>query len=978
MKKFFFASKKCALAWLLASLIGNTSGAHAENIQFPTDAGAINIVNYGIDVSDNENDDTDAIQRAISDHIDQNKIIFFSNGTYNISKTLIWKQSGSGGPGTGNFKPFLSIQGQSRDGVVFKLKDSSPGFTDANAYKPVIETGYIDVYNNTSFANSIRNLTIDIGLGNAGAIGIRYRVSNQGTISDVKIRSRSATSGQFGIDLTQPEPGPGLLRNIEVEGFRVGIAFARSQYGMTLENIVLSGQRDHGIYNNANSLSIRNLRSNNSVEAVRSDDGLGLVVLIDSILSGGSAGASAINYRGHLLLRNVNVSGYGSSTYQLDERTSSAPGYVAELTSSAPKELFPSSGKTLNLPVEETPQFNNEDLTKWVKVSTDNNDITQALRDAISTANANGYDTIYVPWTTSRDRFRISDSVSVSGGIRRITFMGQTIRAAGALVSDGADRAVFDIRVNGPDITFDSVVLDFANNNNCFTWFDQNTAQTVVLRSVLGFGGNIYRNSTGGGKLFLEDIAGGGLKITGGQRVWARQLNCEANFPDAVDDGGSATNVLNQSSSLWILGYKGERETTAITTRGGGQTEMLGGHHYPARSVPSTNAAFVVDESRASFSYVTTAYGSGQDFAVQVRETRGGQTQEFGGAASALSNRALGRGLGSAIPFFSASGGSSPVGSITREYWTGIAGTSISDIPTNTSPTGTDVLTRLEGPTDWADNYGTRVRGYIVAPSSGTYTFWLATDDDGELWLSTNDDPANRQRIAYVNGWTDSRQWDKYSSQRSSGVALSAGQSYYVEVLQKEGAGGDNLAVGWSKPGQSTAAPGEVVPGSVLSPYIPTGGSANVASNPSFDEDGVGTQTPVGWSEWSANGSQTGVSYTESGGGGGAARTGVYRGVHWNSSAWNQVNTYQLKTGLANGRYVFSAWVKANASIGFLYVGLHNSSADYTTREIPQTETWTQLSMIVEVTNGQCQFGIASAGSGNQWIAFDDVSFTRQ
>jgi hypothetical protein len=77
MKKFFFASKKCALAWLLASLIGNTSGAHAENIQFPTDAGAINIVNYGIDVSDNENDDTDAIQRAISDHIDQNKIIFF-------------------------------------------------------------------------------------------------------------------------------------------------------------------------------------------------------------------------------------------------------------------------------------------------------------------------------------------------------------------------------------------------------------------------------------------------------------------------------------------------------------------------------------------------------------------------------------------------------------------------------------------------------------------------------------------------------------------------------------------------------------------------------------------------------------------------------------------------------------------------------------------------------------------------------------
>jgi hypothetical protein len=39
------------------------------------------------------------------------------------------------------------------------------------------------------------------------------------------------------------------------------------------------------------------------------------------------------------------------------------------------------------------------------------------------------------------------------------------------------------------------------------------------------------------------------------------------------------------------------------------------------------------------------------------------------------------------------------------------------------------------------------------------------------------------------------------------------------EALHKEGAGGDNVAVGWAKPGQATSAPSEIVPGSVLSPY---------------------------------------------------------------------------------------------------------------------------------------------------------------
>ena len=157
------------------------------------------------------------------------------------------------------------------------------------------------------------------------------------------------------------------------------------------------------------------------------------------------------------------------------------------------------------------------------------------------------------------------------------------------------------------------------------------------------------------------------------------------------------------------------------------------------------------------------------------------------------------------------------------DVWTRIGGTTVANIPVGTAPNITDTLPSFEAPTNWADNYGTRIRGYITAPSTGSYTFWIASDDNSELWLSTNNNPANKVKLGWVLDWTDSRQWNNYSTQKSPAITLTQGQQYYVEALQKEDGGGDNLAVGWAKPGESTFAPSEVIPGPVLSPF--SGGS---------------------------------------------------------------------------------------------------------------------------------------------------------
>ena len=159
------------------------------------------------------------------------------------------------------------------------------------------------------------------------------------------------------------------------------------------------------------------------------------------------------------------------------------------------------------------------------------------------------------------------------------------------------------------------------------------------------------------------------------------------------------------------------------------------------------------------------------------------------------------------------------------EYWLNISGTSLDNLRTNTNypdnPSASGYLSRFETPTNWADNYGTRVRGYLTVPATGSYIFWIASDDNGELWFSTDENPANSSLIASVPGWSTSQEWNKYSQQKSEPIYLTTGQTCYVEALQKEGGGGDNLAVGWAKPGQNTSVPSEVIPGNVLTAWTP-------------------------------------------------------------------------------------------------------------------------------------------------------------
>ena len=157
---------------------------------------------------------------------------------------------------------------------------------------------------------------------------------------------------------------------------------------------------------------------------------------------------------------------------------------------------------------------------------------------------------------------------------------------------------------------------------------------------------------------------------------------------------------------------------------------------------------------------------------------------------------------------------------VLREVYLNIPGNSVADLTNHSSfpasPGLETIQPQFEAPTEFGDNYGQRMRALLIAPTNGTYTFWVAGDDNAALYLSTNEDPATRVRIAYVNSWTSSREWTKETNQQSALIPLTGGQRYYIEALEKEGTGGDNLAVRWRLPNGTIEEP---IPGNRLLVY---------------------------------------------------------------------------------------------------------------------------------------------------------------
>ena len=83
--------------------------------------------------------------------------------------------------------------------------------------------------------------------------------------------------------------------------------------------------------------------------------------------------------------------------------------------------------------------------------------------------------------------------------------------------------------------------------------------------------------------------------------------------------------------------------------------------------------------------------------------------------------------------------------------------------------------------------FNSKYSGFFVPPFSGSYTFYIRSDDSSRFYLSSNMSAEHTRLIAYVHGYTYA--WNRFSSQISRPVELVGGKPYYLEVLHFQAQG---------------------------------------------------------------------------------------------------------------------------------------------------------------------------------------------
>ncbi len=151
-------------------------------------------------------------------------------------------------------------------------------------------------------------------------------------------------------------------------------------------------------------------------------------------------------------------------------------------------------------------------------------------------------------------------------------------------------------------------------------------------------------------------------------------------------------------------------------------------------------------------------------------------------------------------------------------------------------------------PNDSKDNYGASIEGFLTPTESGSYRFFIYSDDASQFFISSDDKEANLAQVAEETGCCNFFT-EPDSARTSEPVALTAGKKYFVRQVYKEGGGGDYGQIAWRKEGDTTVAgkltpiPGKFLSSAVDLPADPAGAYTQVS--PAANAKGVSPAASV-------------------------------------------------------------------------------------------------------------------------------------
>ena len=565
-------------------------------------------------------------------YIAQQPTLYFPNGTYLVSDTVSYTleelqnkmifQTVRGH----EMNRCIRFMGQNREKTVIRLKDRCKGF-EFGQERPVISFMQGE-RSNVAYSNYFENLTIDVGAGNPGAVGLVFFSNNNGAVRNVTVRSSDPEHrGAAGILLRNEIHSACNFFGVEVDGFDYGVKITTFRTCAHFENVVLKDQRRYGFHISNNAVQIIGLHSRSHYPALCVSDGTAAhVVLTDAVLEGDGSEYEAVKLDtgACLFMRNIDVSGYAYALNRHWRTELLPPEHVDEYVYPAPVPLSDEAPRSLSLPVEPLPDLPRVPLSEWVCV----NDLGAVGdgetddTDAIQKAFFSGKKAVWF----QPGRYLLSRPVEIPAGVDYVNFMFCDLAGTPELCAR-EDLGMF--LVTGES----DVPLLFEKLQ---AWYEcigvqklvrHDSRRTLIMRDVHSQACASYCNTVPGGKVYLENVACtiGNRKKNGHvpcfrfdhQTVWAHAINPER---------CAVSQVENVGGILWWSGFKTEQIGSICTTRDGGVTEILGGVAVDAgdknpgvRNVESTVSAI--------FTNVSVRYNP--SYPVAVEEVRNGETRRL-------------------------------------------------------------------------------------------------------------------------------------------------------------------------------------------------------------------------------------------------------------------------------------------------------------------------------------------------------------
>lgn len=540
-------------------------------------------------------------------------IIYIPNGVYYVNDTLIYSGPVRRVAGVQReYCVWLRFIGQSRQNTVIRLADDSPGFDDKQNPKPIFSFGKKLDVNPMKANNVIKNLTIDAGNGNPGAIAIRWTSANNGVANELLIRSGDG-GGFVGYDFSMGGPC-GYFRDIVVEGFDLGIRLGthkRYFYNPTLEYITLKKQNEAGILCEAGSGTLRRIKSGNSVPAVKITDAYTHAVVLDSNFIGGSSSNSAIEIVGdghgigHLFARNVTISGYGSGIRK--DGTVVQSGNVTEYVSDPIKKFSPDMPThSINLPIEEVPFVPwEQDLSKWTTagVGDGRTDDCAAIQRAMNDATKSVF---YFP----KRNYRIRGTVEIPAHIKVVDFMFSRISGS----------TPFRVSEDSPDPIHFRDLCKSGSRPRVF--IEQDCRRTVYTELVPGRFGNPGNNP--GAKAFLCSTSISRVDKDYGIK------NVDVFWRWGNDEYREDLFHIGDNCHIVLLGYKTEGGGIGFNIAATSKVEILGGvHTNHGRPLWYTDAYPYIQNNGGEVSIITRFIQSDKTYEVYIQDDRGEKSKTF-------------------------------------------------------------------------------------------------------------------------------------------------------------------------------------------------------------------------------------------------------------------------------------------------------------------------------------------------------------